>query len=45
MGCIRNIASSATHVTYDIEDGTGNIDARLWLDSKEEESDNTDGIE
>ncbi|GAA5874254.1 hypothetical protein JCM3774_000921 [Rhodotorula dairenensis] len=37
VACIRNVASTNTQVTLLIEDGTGQIDARLWKDPSEDE--------
>ena len=45
IGSVRNKASSATNVSYEIGDGTGYIDVRQWLDSADDEAEKMDGIE
>ena len=40
VGVVRNIAHQATNVTVTLEDGTGECEARLWLDTT---SDNAEG--
>ncbi|GAA5965293.1 hypothetical protein JCM8115_002243 [Rhodotorula mucilaginosa] len=42
VACIRNIASTSTQITLLIEDGTGQIDARLWKNPNEEENQEED---
>ncbi|GAA5970159.1 hypothetical protein JCM11641_000296 [Rhodosporidiobolus odoratus] len=37
VACIRNVTVSATQVTMLIEDGTGQMDARSWLDPSSED--------
>ncbi|SCV74433.1 BQ2448_8072 [Microbotryum intermedium] len=32
VACVRNVNSSATHLGYLVEDGTGQIDVRRWID-------------
>lgn len=39
------MSTTATNVSYEIGDGTGYIDARVWLDSADDESGKTTGIE
>ncbi|GAA5977958.1 hypothetical protein JCM10908_004176 [Rhodotorula pacifica] len=38
VACIRNVANTTSQVTLLIEDGTGQIDARLWKDPNEAEN-------
>ncbi|EIW67669.1 hypothetical protein TREMEDRAFT_18062, partial [Tremella mesenterica DSM 1558] len=45
VGSVRAVSKSATNVQVEIGDGTGYIDARLWLDSAEDESEKAKGIE
>ncbi|WRT67934.1 uncharacterized protein IL334_004908 [Kwoniella shivajii] len=45
VGSVHNSSSSATNVSYEIGDGTGYIDVRLWLDSADDESGKAKGIE
>lgn len=45
VGSVRNMSTTATNVSYEIGDGTGYIDARVWLDSADDESGKTTGIE
>ncbi|KAF9885879.1 replication factor A protein 2 [Aspergillus nanangensis] len=33
VGQVRNISSQSTNVTYKIDDGTGEIEAKQWIDS------------
>ena len=33
VGQIRNISSQATNVTYKLDDGTGTIEVKLWIDA------------
>lgn len=39
------MSTTATNVGYEIGDGTGYIDVRQWLDSSDDESGKTEGIE
>lgn len=39
------MSTTATNISYEIGDGTGYIDARVWLDSADDESGKTTGIE
>ncbi|KAL1969160.1 hypothetical protein VTN77DRAFT_414 [Rasamsonia byssochlamydoides] len=32
VGQVRNISSQSTNITYKIDDGTGEIEAKLWVD-------------
>ncbi|WVO18128.1 hypothetical protein L204_105830 [Cryptococcus depauperatus] len=45
VGSVRNSSQSATNVSYEVGDGTGYIDCRVWLDSADDESGKTDGIQ
>ncbi|WWC88544.1 uncharacterized protein L201_003455 [Kwoniella dendrophila CBS 6074] len=45
VGSVHNSSSSATNVSYEIGDGTGYIDVRLWLDSADDEAGKAKGIE
>ena len=45
MGSVHNKSVSATNVSYEIGDGTGYVDVRLWLDSADDEAGKMDGIE
>ncbi|KAF1816779.1 replication protein A, subunit RPA32 [Eremomyces bilateralis CBS 781.70] len=36
---IRNISTQATNVTYKVEDGTGGLDVKYWLDTEKQEMD------
>ncbi|WVW84856.1 hypothetical protein I302_106891 [Kwoniella bestiolae CBS 10118] len=45
IGSVHNSSSSATNVSYEIGDGTGYIDVRLWLDSADDETGKAKGIE
>jgi len=45
VGVVRNISRTATNVSYTIEDGTGEISARLWLDTADDDNAKTGGIE
>lgn len=38
VAAVRNISRSATNVSYSVEDGTGMIDVRQWLDSSSDDS-------
>lgn len=35
IGVIRAVSESSTNVTYEVEDGTGNVDAREWISQGE----------
>ncbi|KAJ2851311.1 Replication factor A protein 2 [Coemansia brasiliensis] len=39
VGVVRNIVQQPVNITYSVEDGTGKIDVRMWL------NDNSDGTE
>ncbi|KAJ9117898.1 hypothetical protein QFC20_000179 [Naganishia adeliensis] len=45
IGVVRNISTTATNVSYQVEDGTGTVDCRLWLDTSNDDNGKTDGIE
>ena len=45
VGAVRNENKSATNVSYEIGDGTGYIDARMWLDTADDEAGKTEGVE
>lgn len=45
VGSVRNMSTTATNVSYEIGDGTGYIDARVWLDSADDDSGKTTGVE
>eukprot|EP00128_Syssomonas_multiformis_P012013 Colp12_sorted_trinity150504_noHs@27906 len=38
VGIIRKVAEQTTNLTYLIEDGTGGIDVKLWIDSDDSEA-------
>jgi replication factor A2 len=35
---IRNISRNATNISYTMEDGTGEVEVRQWLDSTSDDS-------
>lgn len=39
IGKIQNIQSMSTNTNYTIEDGTGSIDVRIWIDTNDNEND------
>ncbi|WVQ83041.1 hypothetical protein IAT38_005179 [Cryptococcus sp. DSM 104549] len=45
VGSVRNSSTSATNVSYEVGDGTGYIDVRVWLDSADDETGKTKDIE
>ncbi|TXT09750.1 uncharacterized protein COLE_03684 [Cutaneotrichosporon oleaginosum] len=45
VGTVHNMSSTATNLSYEIGDGYGYIDVRQWLDSSDDESGKTEGIE
>jgi hypothetical protein len=45
VGVVRNISRTATNVSYTIEDGTGEMSARVWLDTADDDNGKTGGIE
>ena len=45
VGTIVNIAKSATNVSSTIEDGTGTIDVRQWIDTADDDTGKMAGIE
>ncbi|KAN0064808.1 Replication factor A protein 2 [Thecaphora frezii] len=38
VAVVRNVARNATNVSYSMEDGTGQIEVRQWLDSSSDDS-------
>ncbi|ORY30547.1 hypothetical protein BCR39DRAFT_528659 [Naematelia encephala] len=44
IGSVHNESRSATNVSYEIGDGTGHIDVRLWLDSADDEAGKLEGV-
>ncbi|RAL17026.1 putative replication factor-a protein [Aspergillus homomorphus CBS 101889] len=42
IGQVRNISSQSTNVTYKIDDGTGEIEVKQWIDSSAAGTDNMD---
>ncbi|GAA6026891.1 hypothetical protein JCM8097_005939 [Rhodosporidiobolus ruineniae] len=42
VACIRNVSVSATQVTLLVEDGTGQMDARSWIEPGSNESEHED---
>ncbi|PLN86724.1 hypothetical protein BDW42DRAFT_158393 [Aspergillus taichungensis] len=42
IGQVRNISSQTTNVTYKIDDGTGEIEAKQWIDSATADTMDTD---
>ncbi|KAJ5371441.1 uncharacterized protein N7496_007533 [Penicillium cataractarum] len=42
IGQVRNISSQSTNVTYKIDDGTGEIEVKKWVDSGSADSMDTD---
>ncbi|KAL2827549.1 hypothetical protein BDW59DRAFT_160193 [Aspergillus cavernicola] len=38
VGQVRNISTQATNITYKLDDGTGEIEAKLWLVSNDDDS-------
>ncbi|KAI0165487.1 replication protein A, subunit RPA32 [Xylariaceae sp. FL1272] len=39
VGMVRSITPQTTNITYKVDDGTGTIEVKLWLDSDKQESD------
>lgn len=37
VGQVRNISAQTTNVTYKLDDGTGSIEVKVWVDSEAEE--------
>jgi replication factor A2 len=37
VGIIRNLARNATNISYNIDDGTGMVDVRVWSDNASSE--------
>ncbi|PWN42174.1 replication protein A, subunit RPA32 [Ceraceosorus guamensis] len=44
VGVIRKVAAFPTNVSYDIEDGTGAIEVRQWLEGSDESGDKSNDI-
>ncbi|KAJ5965163.1 uncharacterized protein N7479_005039 [Penicillium vulpinum] len=42
MGQVRNISSQSTNVTYKIDDGTGEVEVKKWVDSTTADNMDTD---
>ncbi|KAJ5388808.1 hypothetical protein N7509_011349 [Penicillium cosmopolitanum] len=42
VGQVRNISSQSTNITYKIDDGTGEIEVKKWVDSATRDSMDTD---
>ncbi|PWY94687.1 replication protein A, subunit RPA32 [Aspergillus sclerotioniger CBS 115572] len=42
IGQVRNISSQSTNITYKLDDGTGEIEAKQWIDSMTADSMDTD---
>lgn len=40
VGQVRNISTQSTNITYKIDDGTGEIEAKQWIDSTRMDDDN-----
>lgn len=38
MGLIQKATEQSTNMTFLVDDGTGQIDVRIWLDSDENDS-------
>ncbi|KAK0531411.1 Replication factor A protein 2 [Tilletia horrida] len=38
VAVVRNVSRNATNVSYSVEDGTGTIEVRQWLDSQSDDS-------
>ncbi|PYI32610.1 replication factor-a protein [Aspergillus indologenus CBS 114.80] len=45
IGQVRNISSQSTNVTYKIDDGTGEIEVKQWIDSSSAASAGADSME
>jgi len=44
VAIVRNVSRNATNVSYSVEDGTGTIEVRQWLDSQSDDSEKTSEI-
>ncbi|KAL1917759.1 uncharacterized protein VTP21DRAFT_3593 [Calcarisporiella thermophila] len=42
VGVIRNMMKQSTNISYTVEDGTGSIDVRKWIDNEETEEVDTE---
>ena len=38
VAVVRNISRNATNIAYSVEDGTGQIEVRQWLDSSSDDT-------
>ncbi|ORY59412.1 hypothetical protein BCR35DRAFT_309268 [Leucosporidium creatinivorum] len=45
VACVRNMSRGTTNIGYLVEDGTGQIDARQWVDNAGEENEQSNEIE
>jgi replication factor A2 len=45
VGQVRNISSQTTNITYKIDDGTGEIEAKLWVDLTTEGMEDNDNMD
>jgi replication factor A2 len=45
VGTVVNIAKSPTNISSTIEDGTGSIDVRQWIDTADDDTGKMAGIE
>lgn len=45
VGSIQNYAKGNTNVSCSVEDGTGTIDVRLWVENPDEDSGKLEGVE
>lgn len=44
VAVVRNISRNATNVAYSVEDGTGQIEVRQWLDSSGDDTNKASDI-
>ncbi|KAE8211718.1 hypothetical protein CF319_g4976 [Tilletia indica] len=44
VAVVRNMSQNATNVSYSVEDGTGTIEVRQWLDSQSDDSEKASEI-
>jgi replication factor A2 len=42
---VMNMSRGTTHYSFDMHDGTGSIDVRLWMDSADDDSGHAQGVE
>lgn len=45
VAVVRNISRNATNVAYSVEDGTGQIEVRQWLESADDDTGKASGIQ